>query len=254
MSTASALELARQLIARRSVTPHDAGCLDILAARLAPLGFRCERIGANGVDNLWARRGDSAPLVCFAGHTDVVPTGPLDHWTSDPFTPTVREGALYGRGASDMKTSLAAFVAAIEAFVAGHPRSRRLDRGAVYFRRGGPRGGRHGARGGGAAGPRREARLLHRRRADERGAPRRHDQERPPRLAVREPRGEGRTGPRRLPPPGAQPRARVRRRRSPSSRARSGTRATSTSRPPPGKSPTSMPAPARGTSSPASCT
>jgi succinyl-diaminopimelate desuccinylase len=115
------LELARQLIARRSVTPQDAGCLDVIAARLEPLGFRCERIRANGVDNLWARRGSRAPLVCFAGHTDVVPTGPLEHWTSDPFTPTLREGALYGRGASDMKTSLAAFVAAIEAFVAAHP-------------------------------------------------------------------------------------------------------------------------------------
>ena len=117
----STLELARALIARRSVTPQDAGCLDIVAARLEPLGFRCERIGANGVDNLWARRGSRAPLVCFAGHIDVVPTGPLEHWSTDPFTPTVREGVLYGRGASDMKTSIAAFVAAIEAFVAEHP-------------------------------------------------------------------------------------------------------------------------------------
>jgi succinyl-diaminopimelate desuccinylase len=117
----STLELTRALIARRSVTPQDAGCLDIVAARLEPLGFRCERIGANGVDNLWARRGSRAPLVCFAGHIDVVPTGPLEHWSTDPFTPTVREGVLYGRGASDMKTSIAAFVAAIEAFVAEHP-------------------------------------------------------------------------------------------------------------------------------------
>ena len=122
MSTQATLELARQLIARRSVTPHDAGCLDIIAARLAPLGFRCERISANGVDNLWARRGERAPLICFAGHTDVVPTGPLEHWTSEPFTPALRDGMLYGRGASDMKTSLAAFVAAIEAFLAEHPR------------------------------------------------------------------------------------------------------------------------------------
>ncbi|MGH8660533.1 MAG: succinyl-diaminopimelate desuccinylase [Burkholderiales bacterium] len=121
MSTQATLELARQLIARRSVTPQDAGCLDIIAARLAPLGFRCERVGANGVDNLWARRGSRAPVVCFAGHTDVVPTGPLEHWTSDPFTPAIRDGVLYGRGASDMKTSLAAFVTAIEAFVAAHP-------------------------------------------------------------------------------------------------------------------------------------
>jgi succinyl-diaminopimelate desuccinylase len=120
MSNAT-LELARQLIARRSVTPQDAGCLDLIEARLAPLGFRCERISANGTDNLWARRGSAAPLVCLAGHTDVVPTGPLEHWVSDPFTPTVRDGALYGRGAADMKTSLAAFVTAIEGFAAAQP-------------------------------------------------------------------------------------------------------------------------------------
>jgi succinyl-diaminopimelate desuccinylase len=118
----STLDLARELIARRSVTPQDAGCLDIITARLAPLGFRCERVSANGVDNLWARRGERAPLVCLAGHTDVVPTGPLEHWASDPFTPTLRDGVLFGRGASDMKTSLATFVAAIQAFVAEHPR------------------------------------------------------------------------------------------------------------------------------------
>ena len=116
-----ALELTRQLIARRSVTPEDAGCLDVLASRLEPLGFRCERMDANGVDNLWARRGTTAPVLVFAGHTDVVPTGPLEHWESDPFTPTIRDGVLYGRGASDMKSSLAAFVTAIERFVAAHP-------------------------------------------------------------------------------------------------------------------------------------
>ncbi len=115
------LELARQLIACRSVTPEDAGCLGILEQRLAPLGFRCERMSSNGVDNLWARRGTASPVVVFAGHTDVVPTGPLEHWQSDPFTPTIRDGVLYGRGASDMKTSLAAFTTAIERFVAAHP-------------------------------------------------------------------------------------------------------------------------------------
>ena len=117
----STLDLARALIARRSVTPEDAGCLDLITACLEPLGFRCERISANGVENLWARRGEQAPLVCFAGHTDVVPTGPLDQWQSDPFTPTLRDGALYGRGAADMKTSLAAIVEAIEGFIAYHP-------------------------------------------------------------------------------------------------------------------------------------
>jgi succinyl-diaminopimelate desuccinylase len=115
------LDLTRQLIARRSVTPDDAQCLDLLTAALEPLGFHCERISLNGVENLWARRGSAAPLVCFAGHTDVVPTGPLDQWQSDPFTPTIRDGTLYGRGAADMKSSLAAFVVAIAAFVSTHP-------------------------------------------------------------------------------------------------------------------------------------
>jgi len=115
------LELAKQLIARRSVTPEDAGCLNLLQGLLEPLGFQCEKSSRNGVDNLWARRGTSSPLVCFAGHTDVVPTGPLNAWTSDPFTPTIRDGALFGRGASDMKTSLAAFVVALAAFVKEHP-------------------------------------------------------------------------------------------------------------------------------------
>lgn len=115
------LELARTLIARPSVTPEDAGCLAVLSARLAPLGFMLERIDLGGTSNLWARRGNAAPTLCFAGHTDVVPTGPLDHWTSPPFEPTVRDGMLFGRGAADMKTSLAAFVTAIERFIAREP-------------------------------------------------------------------------------------------------------------------------------------
>jgi succinyl-diaminopimelate desuccinylase len=115
------LDLARELIARPSVTPEDVGCLDLIAERLAPLGFRCERIDVGGVMNLWARRGDAQPVVCFAGHTDVVPPGPLDAWSSDPFVPDIRDGMLYGRGAADMKSSLAAFVVAIERFVAAKP-------------------------------------------------------------------------------------------------------------------------------------
>lgn len=114
------LDLARALIARNSVTPEDAGCLALIEQRLAPLGFRLERIDVGGVSNLWARRGTAAPVLCFAGHTDVVPTGPLDKWDSDPFQPEIRDGKLYGRGAADMKTSLAAFVTAIEAFLADH--------------------------------------------------------------------------------------------------------------------------------------
>ena len=98
------LAKARALIARPSVTPDDAGCLDLIASWLVPLGFRIERIDAGGVSNLWARRGTSGRLVCFAGHTDVVPPGPLEQWTSPPFEPTVRDACLYGRGAADMKS------------------------------------------------------------------------------------------------------------------------------------------------------
>jgi succinyl-diaminopimelate desuccinylase len=115
------LELARALIARRSVTPDDGGCQELLAARLRPLGFHVEPLVSNGVTNLWARRGTQPPLVCFAGHTDVVPTGPLAQWRSDPFVPAERDGKLFGRGAADMKTSLAAFITAAEAFVGARP-------------------------------------------------------------------------------------------------------------------------------------
>ncbi|MBS0299323.1 MAG: succinyl-diaminopimelate desuccinylase [Proteobacteria bacterium] len=114
------LSLAQTLIARRSLTPADDGCQEILIERLEKLGFRIEKMRFGEVDNLWARRGDMAPVLCFAGHTDVVPTGPLEQWDSDPFTPTIRDGKLYGRGAADMKSSLAAFITAIEAFLAQH--------------------------------------------------------------------------------------------------------------------------------------
>ncbi|WP_085316162.1 succinyl-diaminopimelate desuccinylase [Derxia lacustris] len=119
--TTTTFDLAADLIARNSVTPADAGCQALIAQRLAPLGFVCETIERGGILNLWARRGTSAPLLVFAGHTDVVPTGPLERWTSPPFAPTVRDGKLYGRGAADMKSSLAGFVVAIEEFVAAHP-------------------------------------------------------------------------------------------------------------------------------------
>ncbi len=115
------LELAKQLIARHSLTPADDGCLDIVSMRLAPLGFIFNKMRNGEVDNLWAKRGTASPVVCFAGHTDVVPTGPLNKWDSDPFTPTIRDGMLYGRGAADMKGSIAAFVTAVERFVAEHP-------------------------------------------------------------------------------------------------------------------------------------
>ena len=119
--TTATLELAQQLIRLRSVTPEDAGCQELIAKRLAPLGFVLESVRCGAVTNLWARRGQARPLLCFAGHTDVVPAGPLDQWHSDPFTPSLREGKLYGRGAADMKSSIAAFVCAAEEFVASHP-------------------------------------------------------------------------------------------------------------------------------------
>jgi succinyl-diaminopimelate desuccinylase len=116
-----ALELAKELIARRSVTPEDGGCQALLAERLAKAGFRSEPMKFGEVSNLWARRGSGHPVVCFAGHTDVVPTGPLSEWHSDPFVPTIRDGKLYGRGAADMKSSIAAFVVAAEMFVREKP-------------------------------------------------------------------------------------------------------------------------------------
>ncbi len=117
------LELACELVARDSQTPTDAGCQDILVERLAPLGFKPEWMNSGPVHNLWLRRGTEEPLFVFAGHTDVVPPGPLEDWKSPPFKPSVREGVLYGRGAADMKGSIAAFVCACEAFVEQYPES-----------------------------------------------------------------------------------------------------------------------------------
>ena len=115
------LDLAIDLISRTSVTPEDAGCQEAMMQRLAALGFRNEPMRFADVDNFWARRGDTGPVLCFAGHTDVVPAGPRGKWQSDPFAPTIRDGMLYGRGAADMKGSLAAMVTATERFVARHP-------------------------------------------------------------------------------------------------------------------------------------
>jgi succinyl-diaminopimelate desuccinylase len=113
--------LTCDLIARASVTPGDAGCQALLAGRLERAGFHCEHLRLGEVDNLWATHGQGAPVLVLLGHTDVVPTGPVSAWTSDPFDPQIREGVLYGRGAADMKGSVAAFVVAAEQFVAAHP-------------------------------------------------------------------------------------------------------------------------------------
>jgi succinyl-diaminopimelate desuccinylase len=111
------LELTQNLLARTSITPADEGCQALMAQRLEKFGFRVEHLRYGNVDNLWAVRGDSSPVLCFAGHTDVVPTGPLEEWKTDPFKPTIVDGMLYGRGAADMKSGLAAMITATEAFV-----------------------------------------------------------------------------------------------------------------------------------------
>ena len=123
------LELTQDLLGRRSLTPADGGCQELIAGRLAAAGFAVESLRYGEVENLWARRGSGAPLFCFAGHTDVVPTGPLEEWHSDPFVPARRGESLYGRGAADMKSGLAAMVTAAEAFVAAHP----AHRGSLAF-------------------------------------------------------------------------------------------------------------------------
>lgn len=115
------LDLAKDLISRQSNTPLDAGCQELMISRLEPLGFKIERMRFGDVDNFYARRGANGPLLVFAGHTDVVPTGPVDKWHTPPFEPTIKDGMLYGRGAADMKSSCAAFITATEDFVAAHP-------------------------------------------------------------------------------------------------------------------------------------
>lgn len=116
-----AIALLCDLIRCRSVTPDDAGCQDIIATRLSELGFECESLPFGEVNNLWARRGDSKPVLCFAGHTDVVPPGSAEEWQSEPFEPDLRDGLLYGRGAADMKSGLAAMIVALERFIGEHP-------------------------------------------------------------------------------------------------------------------------------------
>jgi succinyl-diaminopimelate desuccinylase len=114
----AALELTLELMRRASVSPEDQGCLDVIGERLAAIGFDNERLPFGPVDNLWSRRGRAAPVLCFAGHTDIVPAGPRENWASDPFVPQIRDGRLYGRGAADMKSGLAAMVVATERFIA----------------------------------------------------------------------------------------------------------------------------------------
>ena len=123
------LALTQDLMARNSVTPADAGCQEVMGKRLEALGFTVETLRYGNVENFWAVRRGEGPLLCFAGHTDVVPTGPLEEWRSNPFVPTIRDGVLYGRGAADMKSGLAAMITATEEFVGAHPR----HRGTIAF-------------------------------------------------------------------------------------------------------------------------
>jgi len=116
------VDLTLDLIGRNSVTPVDQGCQEVMTSRLAAAGFKIENLRYGNVDNFWATRGQGGPVLCLAGHTDVVPTGPLEEWTSDPFKPAVRDGQLFGRGAADMKSALAAMVTATEEFVKAHPK------------------------------------------------------------------------------------------------------------------------------------
>lgn len=129
MTQSETLELSLQLLRQPSVTPVDHTCQDIMAKRLEKIGFNIENMRFDDVDNLWARKGTEAPVFCFAGHTDVVPTGNLDAWNSDPFAPEIRDGKLYGRGSADMKTALAAMVVASERFVKKHP----THKGSIAF-------------------------------------------------------------------------------------------------------------------------
>ena len=129
MTQSATLDLSLQLLRQPSVTPEDHTCQTIMADRLSKIGFNIENMRFEDVDNLWARRGTEAPVFCFAGHTDVVPTGKLDAWESDPFKPEIRDGKLYGRGSADMKTALAAMVVASERFVEKHPN----HKGSIAF-------------------------------------------------------------------------------------------------------------------------
>jgi succinyl-diaminopimelate desuccinylase len=128
-AVSSTLKLAQELISRQSVSPTDGGCQDLMIERLQALGFSIESLRFGPVDNFWAKRGQGGPLFCFAGHTDVVPSGPLDEWRSDPFKPVIQDGLLYGRGAADMKSGLAAMLTASEEFVTRHPN----HRGSIAF-------------------------------------------------------------------------------------------------------------------------
>src|SRR5262252_8086217 len=123
------LDLTLDLMSRNSVTPADQGCQEVMTRRLTDVGFQVENLRYGNVDNFWATRGKGGPVLCFAGHTDVVPTGPLEEWQSDPFKPTVRDGLLYGRGAADMKSGLAAMVTAAEQFVREYPN----HKGSIAF-------------------------------------------------------------------------------------------------------------------------
>ena len=178
----STLELACELVRRRSITPQDAGCQDLLAERLRPIGFRIRNLPFGEVSNLWARRGTEPPLLVFLGHSDVVPPGPPDAWSTPPFEPVLRDGYLHGRGAADMKGSLAAMVTACARFTTRCPTHRGSIAMLVTSDEEGPGPGRDPPGDRGASRP---DRLVRGRRALQHGAGRGHRQARPARVAQR---------------------------------------------------------------------
>jgi hypothetical protein len=249
MKTSRTLQLTEELIALDSITPQDKGCQQRLSDLLAPLGFHCETIESNGVTNLWARRGTASPVFVFAGHTDVVPAGPLDQWAFPALRPdpprrqAVRPRRLrhedLDRGHGGRRRGVRRCA----------PGPCRLDRLPDHQRRGRPGRGWHRGRLRDAGRARRDPGLLPGRRADLQPRAGRHDQERPPRLAVRLPGGQGRAGPHRLSAPGAQSRSTRRRRPWPNWRPRYGTTGTSTFPPTSWQVSNIAPAPAPTTSS-----
>ncbi len=243
------LDLTRALIARPSVSPDDGGCQELMIERLAPLGFADRAHALRQRRRTCGPRAAAATGRCSAspGHTDVVPTGPLEEWHSDPFDPVVRDGFLYGRGAADMKSGLAAMVTADRGVRARRAGACRHHRVPDHQRRGGPVGGRHAPGRRGAAGARPAHRPVPGRRAVQRPGVRRHGQDRPARLAVRPADRARRAGPHRLPAAGREPGARDRAGARRAGGAQVGRAAASTSSPRPSRSRISRPAPARRT-------
>ncbi len=204
------LALTEDLLRRPSVSPEDHGCMDVICARLEPLGFSNERLRFGPVENLWSRRGNGSPVLCFAGHTDVVPTGPREDWRTDPFEPVDRRRRAVCARRRRHEEQPRRHGDGHRAVRRPASRPRGLARVPVHQRRGRPVGRRHAQGDGGARSAPREDRLVRRRRTDQRRRARRHHQGGTSRLALRPPDGARRAGSHRLPAPRRQPGARFR--------------------------------------------